>query len=144
MPETDLAVIDTNVVLDWLVFNEPSVQPLVEAIMTGKLRWIATAAMLAEQRHVVSGRVCSRWRADPDVIVNAHERWVCVVETPPAAARLRCTDPDDQMFIDLALAQRAPWLLTHDRALLKLARRARPYGTQILPPQRWTTIQAAT
>jgi predicted nucleic acid-binding protein len=50
--------------------------------------------------------------------------------------RLRCRDADDQVFIDLALVHRARWLLTRDKALLALARRARPLGTEILRPWR--------
>jgi predicted nucleic acid-binding protein len=50
---------------------------------------------------------------------------------------MRCTDPDDQVFIDLALACKARWLLSKDRALLKLARRARALGLSIQPPASW-------
>ena len=52
------------------------------------------------------------------------------------AGPLQCRDPDDQMFIDLALAQRARWLLTRDRALLALARPAAAYGLEIAAPRR--------
>jgi predicted nucleic acid-binding protein len=34
-----------------------------------------------------------------------------------------CRDPDDQKFLEAALASRADFLLTKDRALLDLARR---------------------
>jgi predicted nucleic acid-binding protein len=39
------------------------------------------------------------------------------------------------VFIDLALAHRARWLLTRDKALLSLARPARVLGVEILKPQ---------
>ena len=51
--------------------------------------------------------------------------------------RLRCTDADDQMFIDLAVSHRARWLLSRDRAVLKLARRAAKQGVLIMPPEAW-------
>ena len=50
---------------------------------------------------------------------------------------LRCRDPDDQMFIDLALSARAQWLVTRDRALLVLARRARLRGVTVIRPVDW-------
>ncbi|MBX3622048.1 MAG: PIN domain-containing protein [Rhizobacter sp.] len=53
------------------------------------------------------------------------------------AIRLRCTDPDDQKFIDLAVAN-ARWLVSRDRAVLKLARRAALFGLQVVSPDRWT------
>jgi predicted nucleic acid-binding protein len=42
----------------------------------------------------------------------------------PPACGLECRDPDDQTFIDLAVAAGARWLVTRDRALLELAREA--------------------
>ena len=58
---------------------------------------------------------------------------------PPGWPRLtpRCSDPDDQIFIDLAIAQGAQLLLTRDRALLKLARKAQRHGVWVATPERW-------
>jgi predicted nucleic acid-binding protein len=51
----------------------------------------------------------------------------------------RCADPDDQKFMELALASGARWLLSKDHELLKLDRRARVAGGfSILLPQAWT------
>jgi len=144
MAEPALTVIDTNVLLDWLVFDEPSTRPLVAALHAGRLRWISTEAMLAEQRHVIRGLVGSRWPADPEALETAYARWATVLEAPARPATTpRCTDPDDQIFVDLALARRAPWLLTRDRALLKLGRRTRAVGTEVLTPAAWTALAAS-
>ena len=45
---------------------------------------------------------------------------------------VRCRDPDDQMFIDLAVAHRAQ-LLSKDALVLRLARRLRPLGVVVGP-----------
>ena len=39
----------------------------------------------------------------------------------------RCRDRDDQKFLEAALAARAGFLVTKDRALLDLARRVAPF-----------------
>ena len=56
----------------------------------------------------------------------------------PAAERARlpaCRDPDDQKFLEAALAVRADWLITKDRALLELERRrSRPVPFRIAVP----------
>jgi predicted nucleic acid-binding protein len=52
-------------------------------------------------------------------------------------AALRCTDPSDQKFVDLALSVSGTWLFSRDRAVLKLARRAAPLGCRIVEPGRW-------
>ena len=40
-----------------------------------------------------------------------------------AVALPRCSDPDDQKFMELARNARADWLITKDKALLKLGRK---------------------
>jgi predicted nucleic acid-binding protein len=46
-----------------------------------------------------------------------------------------CRDPDDQKFLEAALAAGARFLVTKDRALLELARRrSRPVPFRILKP----------
>ena len=61
---------------------------------------------------------------------------VDTVAPAPERARLpACRDPDDQKFLEAALAVRADWLITKDRALLELARRhARPVPFRIATP----------
>ena len=57
-----------------------------------------------------------------------------VVDVPPAEARLpRCRDPDDQMFLETALAGEAACLVTRDKELLACARRSLPF--RILTPE---------
>jgi predicted nucleic acid-binding protein len=132
-------VLDTNVVLDWLVFRNPEGQPLFQAIQQRHLRWVVTEPMREELFHVLGRGVASAWAPDPAAIL---ESWRQLSETVPppnlqgAAGRLRCTDCDDQKFVDLALSQ-AKWLVSRDRAVLKLARRAEPLGLRVLPPVRW-------
>ena len=50
---------------------------------------------------------------------------------------MRCTDADDQKFIDLALGARAVALLSADRAVLRLARRAAAFGLVITTVAGW-------
>jgi len=59
-------------------------------------------------------------------------------QVPPRVIRLICRDPDDQMFIDLAVEAKARWLISRDRAVLALAKRARAFGVEILTPEAWT------
>jgi len=51
----------------------------------------------------------------------------------------RCSDPDDQKFIDLAGAVRAQGLVSKDRAVLKLRRRCAPLFQVMTPAEavRW-------
>lgn len=132
-------VLDTNVCLDWLVFHDPGFQTVQQTILLGQTELLASARMRAELQHMLGHRSLARWRPDAAAALAEYDRHTRLLAEPPsgAASRLRCTDADDQVFIDLALAERASALLTHDRALLKLGRRARSLGVQILRPADW-------
>ncbi len=139
-----VAVLDTNVVLDWLWFDDPRLVDLAGRVRGGTVRWLATPAMREELCAVLGrGSLPTRPRSACEVLAD-YDRW-CVlhpgVMTQDAADTLRCTDTDDQKFIDLALTlaagDGAAALLTRDRAVLRLARRARLRGLWIGPPERW-------
>jgi predicted nucleic acid-binding protein len=132
-------VLDTNVVLDWHVFRDPRSPGLWHALETGHLRWHATPEMLAELAAVLRRPLGPRWdsRREHTLSENLRPR-IALSEAPAETAhRLRCTDPDDQKFLDLALHLPARWLLTRDRALLKLRRQAAVRGLAILSPEHW-------
>jgi len=133
------AVLDTNVVLDWFVFGEAGVAPLAAAITGGTLRWWSCAPMHEELAHVLRHGAPSRRGIDVEHVLTSTSALHARVElaAPLPLHRLRCSDPSDQMFIDLALQSGAAWLFTRDRALLKLARKAAPRGLTIAPPERW-------
>jgi putative PIN family toxin of toxin-antitoxin system len=136
MPDKPLAVIDTQVLLDWLLFADPSVTRWVTAIERGEVCWIACVAMRTEFAHMVGHPRFARWQPESERALSIFDRHA-EMQTDPAARSswLRCRDADDQVFIDLALAHRARWLLTRDKALLSLARPARVLGVEILKPQ---------
>lgn len=138
-PTLDL-VIDTNVVLDWLVFGHPVGALIEDALTSGQCRWLCTRAMRDELAHVVAREALGRWAIDADAALAVFDALGVDVGTPPllgAAERLRCSDPDDQQFVDLAIARRAHALLTRDRAVLRLASRARRFGVLIATPEGW-------
>lgn len=133
-----LCVLDTQVLLDWALFDDPRVRPWAEAIQRGRVRWIYCAAMQVEALRVVHYPALAR-RFEPQAsalkLTDCFARWGQCCATPPAQHCLVCADPDDQVFLDLAMAQHAANLLSRDRAVLQLARRARPLGLHIDPPE---------
>ena len=133
-------VLDTNVVLDWLVFRNPASASIEPALAAGRWRWFATAAMVSELEHVLTYPELESWQPDRGALHASCTRWATLVAAlPPApSSPLRCTDPDDQMFIDLAIQLGSATLLSRDRAVLKLARRAQAHGIHILTPERWS------
>jgi putative PIN family toxin of toxin-antitoxin system len=118
-------VLDTNVVLDLLVFGDPRAQPLSQELGAGRLRWIATPPMREELARVLAypklaPRV-SFHRGDAHRVLADFDRQAQLVEVA-ARAEVTCGDPDDQKFIDLAVAHRC-LLLSKDREVLRMKKR---------------------
>ncbi len=118
-------VIDTNIVLDLLLFRDPSTNALAQALAQASLIWYATTAMRDELQRVLSYPAMQPWlaRADRDDMAGIlaqfdrlSQNHADVATGPP-----RCSDPDDQKFIDLALTLKA-LLLSKDQAVLRLRR----------------------
>ena len=127
-------VIDTNIWLDWLVFNDPGVTRLRAEVAAGRLRIAATPVMRAELLAVLQRPLILARHGDAQACIAGFDAVAALNAAAPACG-LRCTDPDDQAFIDLACHLHAGWLLSKDRALLRLARQARArHGLQVLTP----------
>jgi len=123
-------VLDTNVVLDLLYWNDPAAIPLLQAIDRGNARPLCDSACLEELRLVLR---LTRFGLDESAQAELWQRYrdLCEpVATPPAQPRPlpRCKDADDQKFIELAFAGAADLLVTKDKALLALARRRKALG----------------
>lgn len=127
----DRVVIDTNVVLDLFVFEDPAVAPLRAALVDGRLDWIASEAMREELRRVLDYPHLARRLGDTGSVAvladfDRHTRRV----DPADKAPFTCRDPDDQRFIDLAVAHGAA-LLSKDAHVLALARRLLRIGVRV-------------
>lgn len=129
------AVIDTNIWLDWLVFDDPSVIPL----RCSDLLIYASSSMRAELADVLTRSRFGLADEQQQACLATFDARISVCEQPGASVtRLRCSDTDDQKFLELAIACRAPLLLTKDKALLSLARHARRmHRLQILTASAW-------
>lgn len=132
-PAHPRAVIDTNVLLDFWLFDDPAARPLRAAVESGRVNALRSGDTVDELTHVV---LRDRFALATDTrfrILRDWDRLATPVERV-FPAPFACSDPDDQKFLDLAYTARADWLVTKDKALLKLARRARRDGLLILAP----------
>jgi predicted nucleic acid-binding protein len=69
-------------------------------------------------------------RGEAQRVLHDFDRQARLVEVPPKAC-FTCGDPDDQKFIDLAVAHRCT-LLSKDREVLRMKNRLARLGTQTL------------
>lgn len=134
MPHPPCIVIDTNAVLDWLVFGDRASFAFGKAIVENRLTWLATSSMRTEFDDVLSRPTFAAFQHRVQASADSWATHARMVDAPEPIGPLRCRDPDDQIFIDLALRQRCMWLITRDRALLALAGRARAWGVLVVTP----------
>ncbi len=124
-PITGLVVIDTNIVLDMFVFNDPASVTIKTSLAAGTLQWIASSVMRDELERVL---------AYPHIVLKLDFYKISAesvlaqfdlgARLAPVAAKATaiCKDPDDQKFIDLAVAHQA-LLLSKDKAVLCMEKR---------------------
>ena len=129
-------VLDTNVWLDWLVFDDPSIAPIKAAVAADRAQVFIDAACEAELERALGYDLGKRTVDIAACIAECRRVARRIDSSAPEAERARlpaCRDPDDQKFLEAALAAGAGFLVTKDRALLDLARRATPF--RILTPE---------
>ena len=139
-------VLDSNVCLDMFAFKDPLTASLLAALRDGRIEAVTDAACREEWQRVLTypklaltDEVPAHCRPDYDALLRAHEH----DGTAPVRALPRCADPDDQKFLELALAADARWLLSRDHALLVLGRRTAREGLfEVLTPRAWAALQA--
>jgi putative PIN family toxin of toxin-antitoxin system len=131
-PSVQRLVLDTNVWLDLLLFNDPRCAGLRASLDSGRAVALSNAACREEWRRVLE---YPGLRLTPAAVSAASARFDRQAQMVSLAARAlpwpalpRCRDPDDQKFLELACAADANVLLSRDLALLTLARRTRRLG----------------
>jgi uncharacterized protein len=127
-------VLDTNVVIDWLVFDDEYLASFREQVRSRAVQVITHSPAFEELRRVLGYpelRLSAARQADvlaqyADLVSFFESDAVDLPDGFP-----RCRDPDDNPFLHLAWRARADALVSRDKALLKLAKRARKFGFQI-------------
>ncbi len=138
-------VLDTNVCLDLFLFRDPACACLLAALHDGAVQAVTRDDCRDEWLRVLHYPQLPIDAATRPALAAAFDALIrhlpSAQPVPAEAARLpRCGDPDDQKFLELALAVGARWLLSKDNELLRLDRRARQAGLfRILLPQDWPT-----
>ena len=136
-------VLDTNIWLDWLVFGDLSVLHLKKTVTDGEVQIFIDSACEAELERVLAYDLAKHTlaaAAQADCLAECRRIAQRIDAAAPEAERKllpRCVDPDDQKFLELALAAQADVLITKDHKLLELARRTKPF--RILNPRKFST-----
>ena len=124
MPTQPL-ILDTNIVLDAFLFNDPTAEPLRLGLANKELDWLATQPMRDELARVLAyPKIAIRlafYKLTLEDVLARFDQHARMVGVAPKAS-VTCSDADDQKFIDLAIQHRA-LLLSKDRDVLSMRKR---------------------
>ena len=128
-------VLDTNIVLDLWVFDEPKAETLRSSVETGSTQWLATATMREELVRVLAypqiDKRLKHRQLPASAVLGHFDRWARLQPDAPKAP-YTCKDADDQKFIDLAVAHTAV-LHSKDAQVLCMKKRLERCGVVVNP-----------
>lgn len=135
-------VLDSNVVLALWRYADPALAPLRRFCESDAVTLLGSEACLVELSRVLQYPAL---KLEPeqaaDLLTHYGQRITLVPRSlSPAFPLPACKDQDDQKFLELARDGQGEYLLTRDKALLKLARRKTLLGHfTILTPESFIT-----
>ncbi len=120
-----VVVLDTNILLDILVFDDERAHPLRAALTNHELDAVATQNTIEEFADVISRPQFDLDEETQKETILQWQSWSRVIDDLELqVAPWKCKDRDDQVFINLAYTLKPATLISKDKLVLKIAKRA--------------------
>lgn len=133
-------VVDTNLIVNSIISNAGAAAEVMRRWQARRFELLVSAPKLAEYRRALAyTRVRSRHKLSDamlDRFVSDLAGYATVVEPQESIAAV-AADPDDDKFLECAVAGRADYLVTRDGHLLAIGRYR---GLAILPPAEFLAV----
>ena len=112
-------VLDTNNLISAIFFEKGNEARVLDEALAGRVRLLASLETLQEFQETLSR---PKFQLSPSEVLAIFQLIVstCEIVLAPQMAKVKCRDPDDQKFLDCAVAGRADFLVTGDRDLLTM------------------------
>lgn len=125
-------VLDTNVILDLLVFKDPSAEPLRLMLDAKIVDAVRSEASMLELVDVIQRPIFKLSQQEQEMILQAWEGVTRLLENAAIeSAPFICRDLDDQIFLDMAYSIRPAVLFSKDLRVLELRVSAKGHGVEI-------------
>jgi uncharacterized protein len=143
-------VLDTNIWLDIVVFNAHDHNPMRKWL--SEAQWIVhvNPAILDEIQRVLN-YACFQLSPEQQTLSLAYVVQHSTLHTEPCPPKStfilpKCSDRDDQKFLELAHCSKATYLISKDKQVLKCARSVKKlnYGFQILNLENFFEVMIQT
>jgi putative PIN family toxin of toxin-antitoxin system len=125
-------VLDTNVILDLLVFQDPAAEVVRMALDAKLVDAVRSEASMLELIDVIQRPTFRLNQEEQSIILQAWESSTRLLENGAIEpAPFTCRDQDDQVFLDIAYSLRPALLLSKDLRVLELQAIAKHHGVEI-------------
>ena len=125
-------VLDTNVILDLLVFQDPAAEVVRMALDAKLVDAVRSEASMLELIDVIQRPTFRLNQEEQSIILQAWESSTRLLENGAIEpAPFTCRDQDDQVFLDMAYSLRPALLLSKDLRVLELQAIAKRHGIEI-------------
>ncbi len=111
-------VLDTNVLVSGLIWQGIP-RRIYDALKSGQFVLVVSSHILDEYRRVLRRLSQHHTIVDTDAVVESLNVKALMTDPKPFARQI-CTDKDDDIFIEAATDAYADYIVTGDRALLKV------------------------
>ena len=145
-------VLDTNVVIDWLVFDDPYMNPLRDGVREARIQVLTHPPAVEELLRVLAYPQLKLGAARQQEIFARYNDATTLAKMPEGFSTKhlmmpggfpRCRDRDDEPFLALALHTQADALVSRDNAVFGLKSRAAKFGVTILNVQQLISMLIA-
>lgn len=145
MSTAQKVVLDTNIVLDLFLFQDPKTEPLREQLQSAQIHWVATQHMRNELERVltyahIAEKLAYYGKTTADILA-AFDHFAQLTQASVVKSAYTCKDTDDQPFIDLAckIASDSPpqsvHLISKDKAVLSMRKRLEKLSVIVTSPK---------
>lgn len=125
-------VLDTNVILDLLVFKDPSTEPIRLLLDAGLVDAVRSEASMLELVDVIQRPIFKLSQHEQEMILQSWASVTRLLENAAIeSAPFICRDTDDQIFLDMAYSIRPAVLFSKDLRVLELRVSAKGHGVEI-------------
>ena len=125
-------MLDTNVILDLLVFKDPVAEPIRQLLDAKLVDAVRSEASMLELIDVIQRPTFKLNQEEQAIILQAWESVTRLLENAAIeSAPFTCRDLDDQIFLDMAYSIRPALLLSKDLLVLELRAIAKTHGVEI-------------
>jgi putative PIN family toxin of toxin-antitoxin system len=134
-------VFDTNIVLDWLVFDDPALTLLSRQLQENRITLLTDAMAIQELQRVLNYPALGLNPQQQTEVLSTYQQQTLQPALPMGYSALQlqlppafpiCSDADDQPFLALAFHSQADALVSRDQALLRLKKPAAKHGVSII------------